>query len=283
MQRVVKVRAVALFGLLVIIALGFVLLTAAKQRQRDRYQYYTGGPNAALPALIEEHGYELRELEVAPDVRLRGILRLPSSDGARFVLFFPGNSEPQLSASLPTLEALRAGRDLGIAMFTYRGFDGSGGRPSPQAAEHDARAELAYIRDRLHIAPERTVLVGYSMGSGIALRLAAELSRTQQPPAAVILLSPYWTLELGPASPFELLLPSEFYRIADIAAEYRGPVLVVAGAQDEALPAEQHARKVLAALRPGAEYWELPGRGHVDYLEDRALLARIGSFALDQK
>ena len=275
-------RRAALFGLLALVLVaGALLLMAAAQRSRDRFHYYTGGESAELAGLLEAHGYELRELQVAPDARLRGIVRLPSSDGARFVLFFPGNAEPQLDVTLPTLEALRAGRDLGIAAFTYRGFDGATGTPSPQAAEDDARAQLRYLHEQLLVPVERVVIVGYSMGSGIALRLPAALSREQQPPAALILLSPYWTLELGPASRFELFLPSEYYRVADVAGEYKGPVLVVAGARDEALPVDQHARKLIRALHPSSQYWELRDRGHVDYLRDTSLLARIGSFALD--
>ena len=282
MRRIGKAPAAVLLGLLAL-SLVALLLEAGTRRQRDRFHYYTAESNAELPALLEEYGYELRELPVAPDVHLRGIVRLPSSNGARFLLFFPGNSTPQLNASLPALEAMRAGRDLGIAAFSYRGFDGSTGRPSPQAAANDASAQLAYLRDRLHVPTERVVLVGYSMGSGIALRLAAELSRAQQPPAAVILLSPYWTLDLGPASPFEFLLPSEQYLTEDIAGDFRGRILVVAGKDDTALPVETHARKLVAALHPGTEYWELRDRGHADYLQDEALLARIGNFALSDR
>jgi hypothetical protein len=56
-------------------------------------------------------------------------------------------------------------------------------------------------------------------------------------------------------------------------------VLVVAGQRDEALPVALNARPLARAL-PGSQYWELPGRDHVDYLHDSALLARIGNFAL---
>jgi pimeloyl-ACP methyl ester carboxylesterase len=257
-----------------------LLLSAAVHRQHNRDHYSTGPADAALPALAKAHGYVLRTLDVAPHVRLLGILRMPSSDQAPFVLFFPGNSVRQLAASLPALEAMRAGRDAGFMAFATRGFDGSTGIPSPSALESDARAQFAYVRGMLHVQAQPLVVIGYSIGSGIALRLAAELSRAQAPPAAVVLLSPYWTLALGPASPFELLLPSEHYRVADIAADLKSPVLVVAGDQDEALPVAAHARPLVRALPAGTQYWELPGRNHVDYLQDLALLARIGNFVL---
>jgi pimeloyl-ACP methyl ester carboxylesterase len=262
------------------VGLAVLLLSMAIHRQHKRDHYATGPADVALPALTKAHGYALRSLDVAPNVRLQGILRVPRSDQARFVLFFPGNSEQQLAASLPALEAVRAGRDVGFVAFASRGFDGSTGIPSPAALESDARAQLAYVRGTLHVEAERLVVMGYSLGSGIALRLAAELSRAQQPPAAVVLLSPYWTIAFGPASPFELLLPSEHYRVADIVADVKSPVLVVAGERDEALPVATHAHPLVRALPSGRQYWELPGRNHVDYLQDSALLARIGNFAL---
>lgn len=262
------------------VALALLLLSAAAHRQHSRFHYATGPEDATLPAFVEAHGYTLRTLDVAPNVRLRGILRAPTSDQAHFALFFPGNSVQQLASSLPALEAIRAGRDLGIVAFAARGFDGSTGRPSPRAAESDARAELAYVRETLHVPAERLVVMGYSMGSGIALRLAAELSRVAQPPAAVVLLSPFWTLEFGPASRFEFLLPTEHYGVEDIAGDVKSPVLVVAGARDESLPVATHAHPLVHALPIGTQYWELPGHDHVDYLHDPVLLARIGNFAL---
>jgi uncharacterized protein len=261
------------------VALALVLLGAAVHRHHGRFHYATGPADAGLPALAESDGYTLRTLDVAPNVRLRGILRVPSSEQARFVLFFPGNSLQQLASSLPALEGMRAGRDLGVVAFASRGFDGSTGRPSPGSAASDARAELAYVRGTLHVPAERLVVMGYSMGSGVALRLAAELSRVHQPPAAVVLLSPFWTLAFGPASPFEFLLPTDNYGVAEIAADVHSPVLVVAGALDVSLPVETHAHPLMQALPIGSQYWELPGRDHVDYLHDSALLPRIGNFA----
>jgi pimeloyl-ACP methyl ester carboxylesterase len=257
-------------------SLGF---SARRAGQRDHYDL-AAVQDPALPALLLERGYVANELTVAPGIELRGMVRAPETADARFVLCFPGNTEPQLSSSLPMLEHIRAGRGFGIGAWAYRGYDGSGGVPSPAATEHDARAQLHYVRERLGVTPDRIVLLGYSLGSGIALRLAAELSRAGQPPAAVVLLSPFWSLEIGPAHPLEFFLPSEYYRVGDVVADVRSNVLVVAGREDDALPVAPHARTLVRALGERAEYWELPRRGHVDYLEDSSLLARIGNFAL---
>lgn len=225
-------------------------------------------------------GYHLHELPLAPDARVRGLIRPASRPNAPFVLLFPGKTAQQLAANLPLLESLRAASGTaGAAMWAYRGFDGSTGQPSVPAAARDARAQLEHLRTKLGVEPARLVIAGYSMGSGIALRLAAELAVAGQPPAAVLLFSPFWSLDLAPAGPLGKLLPTETYVVQDVIPQVTFPLLVVAGARDEALPVDRHAHPLVRALGTRAQYWELPNRGHVDYLEDRALLTRAAEFA----
>lgn len=252
-------------------------LEALARRDRSRDHYDLAAEDSELPALLAAHGYTPDALDVGGGVQLRGMLRAPASDHSRVVLFFPGNTEPQLRSSLPALEAIRAGRDFGMAAWAYRGFDGSNGTPSAERADADAQRALAAVHDRLGAESERTVVMGYSLGSGIALRLAAAMSRAGHPPAAVVLLSPFWKHPVGPAKPLGYFLPSDVYRVEDVVRDIKVPVLIVAGAKDQELPVEQHARRLAAAL-PTSTYWELRGHGHVDFLGDPSLLARIGGF-----
>ncbi len=192
---------------------------------------------------------------------------------ARFLLFFPGNAHAQLSEALALLEILRAGRDLGMAVWSYRGFEGSAGEPSPGAAAEDAHMQRAFLAARHAVSPGQLVVAGYSMGSGIALRLAAELEAREQAPSGLILLSPFSRLLLSPARWYGRVLPAHRYETSELAGRYRGPTLVMAGASDDALPVADHARPLVAALGARASYLELPGKGHVDYLHDASLLA----------
>lgn len=266
-------------------AIAIVLLAAAMlkapallERHRTRFHYYLSAADPELPALLRDTEYTQTSLNVASGVQLRGVMRRPSTSSARFLLIFPGNTANQLASTLPLLRALCANDGTGGAVFSYRGFDGSGGKPSPHAAAHDARAQLAYVRDKLGIAPERLVLVGYSMGSGIALRLAAELAQTGRKPAATLLLSPFWTLDLTPASPLGFFMATERYMVEDIARHASSPLWVIGAAHDSALPVRQHAHRLMLALGDRGEYLELPRAAHADYLDDAALLARMRAF-----
>ncbi|HEX4353541.1 MAG TPA: hypothetical protein VHZ95_11510 [Polyangiales bacterium] len=275
-----RFRAWALFGLIGLLALGGALARQyVVRRQRGRFVYALTAADPALPTLARSQGYEVHELTVGTDARLRGVTRAPRGGDDPFVLFFPGNAEHQLAVTLPILEALRAGGGAGMACWAYRGFDGSTGQPSPDNSPGDARVELDYVRHTFGISNRRLVIVGFSMGSGVALRLGAELAKQGEPPAAVIVLSPYWTLELTPARRFGTLFPTETYVVDDVIADVAFPLLVVAAAHDEALAVDRHAHRLMRALGSHAEYWELPHAGHHDYLADSALLGKIAAWA----
>lgn len=259
-------------------ALALRVLQALAAR-RHRFLYESSARDPGLPELARRHGYELREL-AASGARLQGVLRRPADRAAPVLMFFPGNATPQLATFLPVVERIRAGRDFGVSLFAYRGYDGSSGRPSPAAAARDARAQLRWLQRELGIATGRIALAGYSLGSGIALRLASELcaEREREPAPALLLLSPYWTLPLGPQHALRLLVPSHVYAVEDALPALRGPILVIAGGRDAALPVETHARRLARALGTRADYRELPDASHTDYLDDPGLLEAAGNF-----
>lgn len=239
-----------------------------------RFSYRTRALSAATPASEGAAlGYEQCALPLAGGGALRGFVRAPRVNKARFVLFFPGNAKGQLAEALALLEILRDARDLGVAVWSYRGFEGSDGEPSPEAIAEDARMQRAFLAARYGVGCERLVIAGYSMGSGIALRLAAELEVREQTPSGLLLLSPFSRFSPSPSRWYGRLLRAHRYETSDSAERYRGPTLVMAGSHDDVLPVAIHARPLVRTLGIHARYIELPGKGHVDYLHDRVLLA----------
>jgi pimeloyl-ACP methyl ester carboxylesterase len=257
-------------------------LVRALAARRHRFCYESSGHDPQLPALLSRCRYERHELATSDGAILQGVLRRPVAPAAPTMLFFPGNATHQLATFIPVIERIRAERDFGVAMFAYRGYDGSSGKPSPRVARADARAQHAWLRSELGLASRDIALSGYSMGSGLALRLASELCARDEPPAALVLLSPYWTLPLGPAHALRLLVATHHYRVEDALPSLRGPVRVVAGARDEALPVAEHARRLARALGDRADYLELAAATHTDYLEDADLLASEGSWMAER-
>src|SRR5688500_1218894 len=86
-------------------------------RKRLRFPYLAR-PIAAetYSAFAAKPGWAKSELEVAPGIKLRGLVRKPSSAAAPWVLFYPGNDESQLERGQAFLMRLSSAQDFGLAV-----------------------------------------------------------------------------------------------------------------------------------------------------------------------
>jgi len=151
----------------------------------------------------------------------------------------------------------------GALLVEWRGYGGNAGSPSEDGLTQDGRAGLRALQDS-GVAASRIVLWGESLGTGIAVRLAAE-----QPDAvgAVILESPYTSLlDLAkrhyPLLPSNLMLRDRYDSLSRIGA-VRVPILILQGGRDQLVPPEMGRRLDAAATAP-VELWESPMAGHDD-------------------
>ena len=155
--------------------------------------------------------------------------------------------------------SLRA-RGLGVFLAEYRGYGGLAGSPSEKGLYADGEAALAEL-GRLGVPPARVVLVGRSLGSGVAVELA-----TRHRVAAVVLVSAYTSIVdmgrtvAGPLAP--LVVRDRFDSLSKIA-RVASPVVLLHGTRDDVVPVEMGRR--LAAARPGARWVEVPEATHNDF------------------
>ena len=75
----------------------------------------------------------------------------------------------------------------GIVALSYRGYAGSSGQPSEQGLLLDAAAAYAFTTARY--GADRIVAWGFSLGTGVAVAVAAE-----HPVAKLILEAPYTSM-----------------------------------------------------------------------------------------
>lgn len=148
--------------------------------------------------------------------------------GRDALVYFGGNAE-DVSGSLAGLSEAFA--DHAIYLLHYRGYGGSSGTPSEAALFADAVA----LFDKVHAEHENVVVVGRSLGSGVAVQLASV-----RPVSRLVLVTPYYSIqELAarqfPWFPVRWLLRDRFdsWRYArDVTA----PTLLVAAEHDEVIP-----------------------------------------------
>jgi len=222
---------------------------------------------APFPEPREGEGWSVARYETADCVRLAGAsVPAPAADAA-VLLYFHGNAEAA-AHNLPLADELRA-RGFGVFLAEYRGYGGLGGAPSEEGLYADGEAALVAL-GRLGVEPSRVVLVGRSLGSGIAVELA-----TRHDVAVVVLVSAYTSIVdmgrivAGPLAP--LVVRDRFDSLGKIA-RVTAPLVLLHGSRDDVVPVAMGRR--LAAARPDARYVEVPEASHNDFPGLAALLAR---------
>lgn len=223
----------------VLIYLGICAMLFA--RQRAMIYYPTGGtvdgPTLAL---------KVDDAELRVSVRPR--------DGPKALVYFGGNAE-DVSFSLPSLADAFPGHAL--YLMHYRGYGGSSGAPSEKALHRDADA----LFDLVHARHPQVVVVGRSLGSGVAIRVAS-----RRPAARLILITPFDSIAELAASQFRYFpvrwLLTEKFESWRHAPAIRIPTTLIAAERDEIIPFDSTAR-LHAAFAPGvAALSVIPGAGH---------------------
>lgn len=174
------------------------------------------------------------------------------------VLVTNGNAGDR-SLRAPLAAALRS-EGLDVLLFDYRGYGDNPGSPSEEGLAADARAAHDHLVTTLAVPPQRLILLGESLGAGVAARLAVEA-----PVAGMVLRSPFADLAtvaeaLYPLVPVRLLLADRF-PVAELVARAAVPTTVVLGEDDRIIP-PAHSRAV--AVAAGAEVVVVPGADHND-------------------
>jgi fermentation-respiration switch protein FrsA (DUF1100 family) len=186
------------------------------------------------------------------------VWHVPARRGHPVVLYVHGNGD-FLAGFFGRFRALIAD-GTGVVALSYRGYAGSSGQPSEQGLLQDAAAAYAYTAARY--GADRIVLWGFSLGSGVAVALAAE-----QPVAKLILEAPYTSVadvaaSAFPFAPVRWLVRDPFHsnrRISGVTA----PLLVMHGARDLAIPI-RFGERLFALAREPKQFVRFPEGGHND-------------------
>jgi uncharacterized protein len=207
-------------------------------------------------------GEEFVTFPSADGTRISGLFVRPRDETMPVVLVAHGNAGNVLTWGDYLDPFVRRG--LGGFLLDPRGYGWSEGSPEEAGWHEDADSALAWLASRGVAAP-RVVVVGVSIGSGIAVPLAA-----RHPVRGLILQSAFTSLVDAasahyPFLPCGLLLHDRYDNLA-AAARVRCPVLILHGSADRTVPAGQAQR--LAAAFPRAPTLRLAeGYDHNDISE----------------
>jgi fermentation-respiration switch protein FrsA (DUF1100 family) len=191
---------------------------------------------------------------------LAGLLAIPEGVARpALVIYFGGNAEEvtAYAAEAPALYGPRA------ALFgNYRGYGASKGRPGEAALVADGAEIFDWAARRTDIDASRIALHGRSLGTGVAVQVAAA-----RPARCVVLTSPFASAldvarELYPWLPVAWLLRHPF----DSAARAPGitvPALIVTAGADTVIK-PHHSERLAKVWGGPVDRLSLEGFGHND-------------------
>ncbi len=202
------------------------------------------------------------------DTLLQLTVRPHAGPGA--VLYFGGNGEDVSSSVAPLMAAFP---DREIVMLHYRGYGGSAGRPT----EADIAADAAGLFDKVHAQHPDVIVIGRSLGSGVAARLAST-----RPVSKLVLVTPYDSL-LGIAqrqfwfAPVGWLLIDK-YETWRYVPKITAPVLILRAELDELIPAA--STEALRGRFPAgqAQYVVVAGASHNTIIDDPTYVRSLAAF-----
>jgi hypothetical protein len=176
------------------------------------------------------------------------------------VIVFNGNAGNR-SYRAPLATALAAA-GFQVCLFDYRGYGGNPGAPSEAGLLHDARAVHGTVAARADVDPGRVILMGESLGTGVAVALAVEVK-----PMAVVLRSPFTTMadvaaHHYPLLPVRRLLWDRYDSLSRVGA-LACPIAVVAGDRDRIVPFAL-SRRLYDAIRGPKTLITVTGSDHND-------------------
>jgi pimeloyl-ACP methyl ester carboxylesterase len=193
-----------------------------------------------------------------PDANIRVSVR--EHEGPDALIYLGGNAE-DVSLRLPVFSTAFPQR--AVYMLHYRGYGGSDGSPSEEAIQRDALA----LFDKVHALHRNIAVIGCSLGTGVAIRLAS-----QRPASQLVLVMPYNSLEDLAALRFPYLpvsaLMLDKFESWRYASRITAPTLILAAEHDEVIP-RSSTEALLAQFAKGiATFALIPGAGH-NNLSDR--------------
>lgn len=174
----------------------------------------------------------------------------PPEHDAPTILYFMGNFT-SIGPSVATLKPF-LDQGYGLAALVYRGSSGAHGEPSEVNFTADARSLYDQLDTMmgLPIPEDNRLSYGYSLGTGIAVRLA-----TERKFAGVILVSAFsrfcdYFTDQYYGLPFCSIMHRERYDSIDRIDQIEAPLLMMHGLEDQAIDIRFGQRLFDAAAEP---------------------------------
>jgi fermentation-respiration switch protein FrsA (DUF1100 family) len=253
--------------LLVVGVVAYLALLVVLRLSEARLLYAPGASRTlAAPPSALQLAPERVEIPTADGITLVAwIIRAPDAGSAgRWLLVCHGNAGNLADAGRPAHYAGLRALGLNLLAFDYRGYGESGGTPSEAGLYRDADAAYRYLRETLSVPPDRIILFGHSLGSAVAVDLAARVPAAGLVVEGALISVTARAQEVYPYVPVRWVARSRYASIEQIG-RVAAPKLFLHARSDDVVPLA-HGRRLFAAAGPPKTFVELAG-GHGDAFE----------------
>lgn len=188
------------------------------------------------------------------DNKIISAVYLPNKEAKYTVLLSHGNYE-DLGTVMPFLQHFQK-QGFAVFAYDYHGYGTSSGTATEQNVYYDINAAYDYLVKNLKIKPENIIAFGFSIGSAVAIDLAA-----REKVAALIVQSPflsaYRTVTQIP------LLPLDKFNNLTKIKKINVPLLIIHGINDHIVPFWQ-GRKLYNEANQPKYFYQVDGARHND-------------------
>lgn len=217
------------------------------------------------------------ELKMKDGNKMRGwFVKNSISEKSNLLIYFGANAE-EVSRIIPRMSKFQ---NWSVVLINYRGYGKSEGTPSEQTLFSDSLEIYDYFANREDINKSNIILMGRSIGTGVATYLAEKRNTS-----AVILVSPYDTLggivkEKCPILPVNLILKHRFDSISR-APSIKSPLLIIVGTEDKLIPI-WHSRRLGEAWGGKVSFEKIIGEGHNSIDDGEEYWNKINKFLTEK-
>jgi len=237
-------------------------------------------PRTEKPDKAQWGAEDLKTVHVTTEdgLALSGWYASPVNKDLPVIVFFHGNGQ-HIGTSYKDRMDFFVKRGHGLLMVEYRGYGGHAGIVHEQGLYRDAQAFVKWLHDEQSVAYCDMVFFGESLGTSLAVHLAAI-----NHPRTVILLAPF-------SSIFHMVQDKYFYMPVQVLLkdQYRNdlkikninaPLLIVHGEKDKIVPIKYGKSLYEQAIQPKA-FFSFAQGNHINLFGSEAR-EQIVDFMNDQ-
>lgn len=166
-----------------------------------------------------------------------------------FVIYFHGNAT-DIGACYEMIDEIQRYLHVHVLVVEYPGYGCAGGSPTENTVNERARQAYDFAIAKLLIPPQKLIIWGRSIGSGVAVELVHKLPKSEAP-ALMVLVSAYSSINsiigtlIGRLAP--LFVSNRFVSI-DKIEKVACPVMLIHGREDQ-LISFRESEKLVERIR----------------------------------